>query len=155
MLWLYNSMPFIFISSKTIVDLQQKNIKMTVIQYIWGREALFSLIMPAKSNASRYISSELWSESSWVIQWGPDFWVCSQKQKCLSSVLVRRPGTCWFLRSVLYILVRFLSVLCLVGSFPQAFVVHRSREAGGLAPFVERPMALAGPLFPAGERGTF
>lgn len=44
MLRLYNSVPFIFISSKTIVDLQRKNIKMTVIQYIWRREALFSLL---------------------------------------------------------------------------------------------------------------
>lgn len=68
MLQLYNSVPFIFISSKTIVDLQQKNIKMTVIQCILGRGALFSVIMPAKSNLSRDTSSELGSESSWVIR---------------------------------------------------------------------------------------
>lgn len=50
---------------------------------------------------------------------------------------------------------RFLSVLCLVGSFPQGFVIHRRREAGGLAPFVERPVALARPLFQQGKEVLF
>lgn len=60
-----------------------------------------------------------------------------------------------FLGQRLYVLVRFLSVPCLVASFPEPFVGHRSQESGGLTPFVERRAALAGPQSPRGKGTTF
>lgn len=60
-------MPFIFISSKTVVDRQQKNIKMPIIQCISERLDLLFMIMMTKSNLHGYILSELWSQLYLVI----------------------------------------------------------------------------------------